>query len=69
MNNIYTDPNGLTILQPSQISEYLVLGDSQGIQFGYFTNNGYSIDFIYEQFSPEFELNMNSIMIVFIALL
>ena len=62
LNNIYSDPSGFNILEPEQISEYLVLGDSQGIQFGYFTNNGYSIDFIYEQFSPEFESNMNSIL-------
>ena len=62
LNNIYTDPNGLTILQPSQISEYLVLGDSQGIQFGYLTKSGYSLDFIYEQFNPEFDLNTNSIL-------
>ena len=62
LNNIYSDPSGFNILEPQQISEYLVLGDSQGIQFGYFTNNGYSIDFIYEQFSPEFESNMNSIL-------
>ena len=61
LNNIYTDTN-LTILQPSQISEYLVLGDSQGIQFGYFTKSGYSLDFIYEQFNPEFDLNTNSIL-------
>ena len=62
LNNIYTDPNGFNILQPSQISDYLVLGDSQGIQLGYFTNNGYSFDFIFEKFNPEFTQNTNSIL-------
>ena len=62
LNNIYSDPNGLNILHPQEISEYLVLGDSQGIQIGYFTKNGYSIDFVYEQFNPEFDLNVNSVL-------
>ena len=47
---------------PKQISEYLVLGDSQGIHFGYFTKSGYSIDFIYEQSNPEFNSNIDSIL-------
>ena len=47
LNNIYSDPNGFNILQPEQISEYLVLGESQGLQFGYFTKGGYSFDFLY----------------------
>ena len=38
------------------------MGDSQGIQFGYLTKSGYSLDFIYEQFNPEFDLNTNSIL-------
>ena len=59
---IFTDPNGFNILNPTQISEYLILGDSQGIQFGYFTKNGLSFDFIYEQFNPEFDSNLNSIL-------
>ena len=62
LNNIYSDPNGFNILQPEQISEYLVLGESQGLQFGYFTKGGYSFDFLYEQFNPEFETNTNSIL-------
>ena len=62
LNHIYTDPNGFNILVPEQISEYLVLGDSQGIHFGYFTKSGYSIDFIYEQLNPEFNSNVDSIL-------
>ena len=61
LNGIYTDPNGFNLLQPEQISEYLVLGDSQGIHFGYFTKNGYSLDVIYEQLKPEFVSLLNPI--------
>ena len=62
LDDIYTDPNGFNTLVPKQISEYLVLGDSQGIHFGYFTKSGYSIDFIYEQSNPEFISNIDSIL-------
>jgi hypothetical protein len=61
LNGIYTDPNGFNILQPEEISEYLILGDSQGIHFGYFTKNGYSLDVIYEQLNPEFVSGLNPI--------
>ena len=62
LNQIYTDPNGFNILVPEQISEYLVLGDSQGIQFGYFTKNGISVDFIYESLNPEFDSYESSVL-------
>ena len=62
LEDIYTDPNGFNTLIPKQISEYLVLGDSQGIHFGYFTKSGYSVDFIYEQSNPEFNSNLDSIL-------
>ena len=62
LDQIYTDPNAFNLLIPQQISEYLVLGDSQGIQFGYFTKNGISVDFIYESLNPEFDLFENSIL-------
>ena len=62
LDQIYTDPNAFNLLIPQQISEYLVVGDSQGIQFGYFTKNGISIDFIYESLNPEFDLFENSIL-------
>ena len=38
----------------TQISEYLVLGESIGLQFGYFSKNNYSFDFMLEKFKPEF---------------
>ena len=62
LDQIYTDPNGLNVLVPKQISEYLVLGDSQGIQFGYFTKNGISVDFIYEHLNPEFDSYESSVL-------
>ena len=62
LDQIYTDPNGLNILVPKQISEYLVLGDSQGIQFGYFSKNGISVDFIYENLNPEFDSYESSVL-------
>jgi len=62
LNNIYIDPNGLTLLRPTEISNFLVLGDSQGLQFGYLSKNGYSLDFMFEQINPEFDLNTGSIL-------
>ena len=62
LNQIYTDPNAFNLLIPQQISEYLVVGDSQGIQFGYFTKNGISVDFIYESLNPEFDSYESSVL-------
>ncbi len=62
LDQIYTDPNSFNLLIPQQISEYLVVGDSQGIQFGYFTKNGISVDFIYESLNPEFDSYESSVL-------
>ena len=62
LDQIYTDPNAFNLLIPQQISEYLVVGDSQGLQFGYFTKNGISIDLIYENLNPEFDSYVSSIL-------
>ena len=62
LDQIYTDPNAFNLLIPQQISEYLVVGDSQGIQFGYFTKNGISVDFIYENLNPEFDSYETSVL-------
>ena len=62
LDQIYTDPNAFNLLIPQQISEYLVVGDSQGIQFGYFTKNGISIDLIYENLNPEFDSYGSSVL-------
>jgi len=62
LDQIYTDPNAFSLLFPQQISEYLVIGDSQGVQFGYFTKKGLSIDFIYENLNPEFDSFESSLL-------
>ena len=62
LDQIYTDPNAFNLEIPLQISEYLVVGDSQGIQFGYFTKNGISVDFIYESLNPEFDSYESSVL-------
>jgi hypothetical protein len=58
----FLDTNGSDILAPTQVSEYLVLGDSYSLQTGYVTNSGYSLDLRYEKTNPEFENNLNSIL-------
>jgi len=62
LNHLYTDPNAFNLLEPQQISEYLIIGDSQGIQFGYFTKNGISVDLIYENLNPEFDAYGSSVL-------
>ena len=62
LDKIYTDPNAFNLLIPQQISEYLVVGNSQGIQVGYFTKNGISVDFIYENLKPEFDSHESSVL-------
>tara|TARA_B100000927_G_scaffold251523_1_gene216386 strand:- start:243 stop:1493 length:1251 start_codon:yes stop_codon:yes gene_type:complete len=62
LNHLYTDPNAFNLLEPQQISEYLIIGDSQGIQFGYFTKNGISVDLIYENLNPEFDSYGSSVL-------
>lgn len=59
---VYTDANSTQVLAPTQISQYLVLGDSFNIQTGYVTKNGFSFDVRYENMSPEFENQVASIL-------
>jgi len=58
----YTDENASTILIPTQISEFLVLGESYSIQTGYVTKKGLSFDLRYESVTPEFDSNTASIL-------
>ena len=62
LNETYTDDAATQILAPQQISEYLVLGDSYNYQIGYVTSNKWSFDFRFENASPEFESNVNSLL-------
>ncbi|NJN50253.1 MAG: hypothetical protein HC798_03595 [Polaribacter sp.] len=58
----YTNATTTTILAPTQISEYLVLGDSFNFQLGYVFTNGFSVDGRYEITNQEFANNANSIL-------
>ncbi|MDY0781430.1 hypothetical protein [Tenacibaculum sp. IB213877] len=58
----YIDANGVSVLAPQQISEYLVLGDSYSLQTGYVTSKGLSFDFRYEKTEPEFASYTNSLL-------
>lgn len=58
----FVDEAATQLLAPQQISEYLVLGDSYNFQLGYVTKKGFSFDFRYENATPEFESNVNSLL-------
>lgn len=62
IEQIYVNDNASNILAPTQISEFLILGDSFTGQFGYVTKSGYSVDFRYENTKPEFNTNTNSLL-------
>ncbi|WP_445749092.1 hypothetical protein [Polaribacter sp.] len=62
LNINYLDDAASQILAPQQISEFLVLGDSYNLQFGYVTEKGFSFDMRYESNSPEFATNLNSFL-------
>ena len=62
LDRLYTNTNATTILAPTQISEFLVLGDSFTAQAGYVTTGGLSFDFRFENSSPEFNNNAASVL-------
>ena len=55
IDEIYVDQYSSTVLTPSQISSFLVLGSSFNIDLGYFMKKGYSFDFRFGVNKPEFE--------------
>ena len=55
------NPSG-TLLDTTQISEYLVLGNAYNLQLGYLLKNDLSIDFRWGQSFKEFTFNENSIL-------
>jgi hypothetical protein len=59
---VYLDDSATQLLAPTQISQFLVLGDSFNIQTGYVTENGFSFDVRYEKMTPEFENQTASIL-------
>ena len=62
IDEIYVDQNAATVLTPSQISSFLVLGSSFNIDLGYFMKKGYSFDFRFGVNKPEFE-NDSSLLV------
>lgn len=59
IDEIYTSnpiENGIgnSILDPGQISSYLILGNQYNIQFGYLTKSNLSFDFRYGKSTPEY---------------
>ncbi|WP_338408992.1 hypothetical protein [uncultured Flavobacterium sp.] len=58
----YLDAAANQILAPTQISEFLVLGESYSVQAGYVTAKGLSFDLRYENTKPEFATNLNSLL-------
>lgn len=62
LDGIYTNPAATDLLQPQQISSYLVLGNAYNVQLGYVTLNGWGADLRYSRMSPEFKDFENSVM-------
>ena len=62
IDELYVDQNSSTLLTPSQISSFLVLGSSFNIDMGYFMKKGYSFDFRFGVNKPEFE-NDSSLLV------
>lgn len=58
----FTDAGSTTLLTPTEISQYLVLGKAYNFQLGYVTKSGWGIDGRYVYTEPEFEDNLNSIL-------
>lgn len=59
---LFIDENASVILAPTQISEYFVLGNSYTVQLGYVSKSGISFDLRYDQATPEFRQNTNSLL-------
>lgn len=62
LDRLFIDENATTILAPTQISQFLILGDSFTAQAGYVTTSGLSFDFRYENSQPEFDTNTDSLL-------
>lgn len=57
LDGIFTNATATNPLFPTQISNFLVLGDGMNVQTGYVTKSGYSLDLKYEKLTSEFETN------------
>ncbi len=61
IDKVFVDQNALNILAPTQISQFLVLGNSYVTQIGYVTKHMYGFDVRYEVANREFE-TANSVL-------
>lgn len=59
---LFTDESATTILAPTQISQYMILGNGLTGQLGYVTKSGFSFDLRYDQANPEFMQNSNTLL-------
>jgi len=64
LNGIYLDSSAAAgaKLVPTQISQYLVLGNAWNVQVGYVFKGGFALSARYEDIKPEFGSNANSIL-------
>ena len=54
LDGSFTDANATVMLQPQQISSYLMLGQSYNMQLGYVSKKGFGVDARYTIIEPEF---------------
>ena len=62
LEQVYIDPVAISLLQPTQISEYLAIGSGLNFGLGYILKNNLGFDIGYSRISPEFDKNLNSII-------
>lgn len=62
LDGSFIDDKATLMLQPQQISSYLVLGNSYNMQVGYVTRCGFGLDVRYTMLRPEFTDYQNSLM-------
>ena len=62
LEQVYIDPIAISLLQPTQISEYLAIGSGLNFSLGYILKNNLGFDIGYSSISPEFDENLNSII-------
>jgi Phosphate-selective porin O and P len=64
LSGTYIDSSAslVSILRPSQISQFLLLGNAWNLQAGYVTRSGYAFDVRHENLRPEFATNVASLL-------
>ena len=62
LEQIYVDAIAFSLLQPTQISEYLALGSGLNFNLGYILKNNVGFDISFSKILPEYEQNLNSVV-------